>query len=69
VVPLLIGASDATVAVGAALRERGFLVGAVRPPTVAEGRGRLRISVSAAHTPAHIDALVAAIRDVHAPPE
>jgi 8-amino-7-oxononanoate synthase len=69
VVPLLIGASDATVAVGAALRERGFLVGAVRPPTVAEGRGRLRISVSAAHTPAHIDALIAAVRDVHAPPE
>ena len=65
VIPLLTGASDRTVAVGAALRQRGILVGAVRPPTVAEGRGRLRISVSAAHMPAHIDALAVALRDVH----
>jgi 8-amino-7-oxononanoate synthase len=67
VIPLLTGASDRTVEVGAALRKRGLLVGAVRPPTVAEGRGRLRISVSAAHTAAHIDALATALRDVHPP--
>lgn len=67
VVPLLIGASEATVAVGNALRDRGLLVGAVRPPTVAEGRARLRISMSAAHTSAHIDALANAIIDIHPP--
>lgn len=65
VVPLLIGSNEATVAVGQSLRKRGLLVGAVRPPTVPEGRGRLRISVSAAHTDAHIDRLAAALADVH----
>lgn len=61
VVPMLIGDADETLAIGGELRKRGLLVGAVRPPTVAEGSSRLRISVSAAHTDAHVDALVAAI--------
>ena len=65
VVPLLVGANEATVAAGRALRERGLLVGAVRPPTVPEGRARLRISVSAAHTDAHIDTLAAALSEIH----
>lgn len=67
VVPLVIGASEATVALGAVLRARGLLVGAVRPPTVAEGRARLRISLSAAHSNAQIDALVGALLEAHPP--
>lgn len=58
VIPVLIGDTSTTVRTGAALRERGVLVGAVRPPTVPEGTSRLRISVSAAHTREHIDHLV-----------
>jgi 7-keto-8-aminopelargonate synthetase-like enzyme len=61
VVPILIGGTTETVQIGAELRMMGLLVGAVRPPTVAEGTSRLRISVSAAHTHAHIERLVLAL--------
>ena len=53
--------ADETVRVGAALRARGFLVGAVRPPTVPPGTSRLRIAASAAHTDGEADALLEAL--------
>jgi 8-amino-7-oxononanoate synthase len=52
------------VQIGAALSERGFLVGAVRPPTVAPGTSRLRVAVSAAHTPDHLDAFAETLASV-----
>lgn len=61
IVPVVIGESDATMRVGAALRARGILVGAVRPPTVPLGTSRLRITISAAHTDADIDQLLRAL--------
>ena len=56
--PIVVGDAAPTMAVGASLAEQGFLVGAVRPPTVAPGTSRLRITVSAAHTREQIDNLV-----------
>ncbi|HEY4303397.1 MAG TPA: 8-amino-7-oxononanoate synthase [Gemmatimonadaceae bacterium] len=64
IVPIIIGDAATTVAVGLSLLEQGFLVGAVRPPTVAPGTSRLRITVSAAHTHAQIDQLVNALSTV-----
>jgi len=59
--PLLLGDSKRTVAVAANLRTQGLLVGAIRPPTVPEGRARLRVSISATHTEAQIDGLLDAL--------
>jgi len=68
IVPVPIGDSARTVAAGAALAARGFLVGAVRPPTVPTGTARLRVTLSAAHEPDEIDDLLQAIADVAPPP-
>ena len=61
--PLMMGSSEQVMRVDAALRARGFLVGAVRPPTVAEGAARLRITLSAAHSEAMIAQLLDAVAD------
>jgi 8-amino-7-oxononanoate synthase len=61
IVPVLVGGTEQTMRVGAALRDQGFLVGAVRPPTVPPGTSRLRITVSAAHTPEQIDQFLGAL--------
>lgn len=64
IIPVVLGGAEQTANVGRALCQRGFLVGAVRPPTVPMGKSRLRITVSASHTREQISGLVEALRDV-----
>ena len=59
--PILIGSDAQAMALSAALREKGFLITAIRPPTVPEGEARLRVTLSAAHELADVDALLAAL--------
>ena len=59
--PLLIGESAAAVRISEGLRAQGFLVPAMRPPTVPEGTARLRITFSAMHDETHVDRLLAAL--------
>ena len=47
-----------------ALADRGLLVPAIRPPTVAAGTCRLRIALSAAHEPEDVDRLAGALEDL-----
>jgi 8-amino-7-oxononanoate synthase len=61
IVPIVVGAEADTVAAAAALLEAGILVPAIRPPTVAPGTSRLRVTLSAAHTQAQVDALIAGL--------
>lgn len=58
---LVIGDNEMTLKVASRLLEQGYWVPAIRPPTVAAGSARLRISLSAAHTHAHIQGLIQAI--------
>ena len=62
--PLLIGESREAVRASDALRGRGILVPAIRPPTVPRGAARLRISLSADHTREDVEALVSALRAI-----
>lgn len=64
--PLVIGGNQATLALARGLCERGFWVPAIRPPTVPKGQSRLRISLSAAHSEAQVDGLVAALGELAA---
>jgi len=59
--PLIVGGEAAAMRASAALREAGFWVAAIRPPTVPEGTARLRVTLSALHRAADVDALVAAL--------
>jgi 8-amino-7-oxononanoate synthase len=61
ILPVLMGGANRTMAVSQALFEDGILVTGIRPPTVPEGTARLRLSVTAAHTDAHIDRLLDAM--------
>ena len=61
IVPIVLGDDRDAVAASAALEARGFWVPAIRPPTVAEGTARLRVTLSAAHTLGQVRALAAAI--------
>jgi 8-amino-7-oxononanoate synthase len=67
--PLVLGAESAALAASDGLLARGYLVGAIRPPTVAPGTARLRITLTAGHDEAQVDGLLGALDEViaHSP--
>jgi 8-amino-7-oxononanoate synthase len=64
IIPFVIGEERATLDAAAALLDRGVLVPAIRPPTVAPGTSRLRVTLSAAHTDDDVAKLQRALADV-----
>jgi 8-amino-7-oxononanoate synthase len=65
--PWVVGDEEAALNLAAALQNEGFLILAIRYPTVAKGAARLRITVSAAHEEPQIRALGKAIRKLMKP--
>ena len=63
IVPIIVGSAERALALSRRLWDRGFWAPAIRPPTIPEGGARLRVSVTALHTQAQIDALADALRD------
>ena len=61
IVPLIVGEAERALALSTALEADGFLVVAIRPPTVPPGGARLRFSFSAAHAEADVDRLAQAV--------
>lgn len=63
--PIIIGDEEKTLAISNALAKHGILIIAIRPPTVAPGSSRLRITFSAAHTLAQVDNLLSALAQIY----
>jgi len=61
IVPIVVGDGGRALELSARLERRGFLVVAIREPTVPRGTARLRITFSAAHRLEHVDALAEAL--------
>lgn len=61
IVPILVGESRRAVAIAAALREKGYFVTAVRPPTVPKKTARLRFSITRHHRPEELRQAAAAL--------
>ncbi len=64
ILSLILGEPAKAVEASAALREAGFLVKAIRPPTVPQNSSRLRVTLSAAHSEAQVQALAQALERV-----
>ena len=67
ILPLVLGGEAAAVATADRLRERGVFAPAIRYPTVARGRARLRVTLSAAHTEADVELLLEALSELTPP--
>ena len=59
--PIILGSNAAVLAASAQLQAQGLWITAIRAPTVPTGTARLRITLSAAHTDAHLDRLLDAL--------
>jgi 8-amino-7-oxononanoate synthase len=62
--PLVIGSNEDALRVAAALHQQGLWVPAIRPPTVAAGTARLRITLCAAHSHEEVAQLARAINEL-----
>jgi 8-amino-7-oxononanoate synthase len=67
IVSIVVGSAAAALGASDTLRRQGWLVAAIRPPTVPPGTSRLRVTFSAAHTEAQVAALAAAVKPLIAP--
>lgn len=64
--PILIGDSQRAVDLSNSLLKAGFLVSAIRPPTVHQGSARLRVTFSALHELEHVDQLLDVLDQISA---
>jgi len=62
IVPVIVGEESAAMAAGENLLASGFLVPAIRYPTVAKGSARLRVTISSAHTAQDIASLAKVLK-------
>ena len=61
IIPILTGSPTAAIALSERLRQHGYWVPAIRPPSVPAGESLLRLSLTAAHTPEMVEGLLTAL--------
>ncbi|MES1156152.1 MAG: 8-amino-7-oxononanoate synthase [Alphaproteobacteria bacterium] len=64
IVPVILGAPERALAAARSLEDEGFLVVAIRPPTVPEGTARLRFAFTAGHADPDVDRLADTVRSL-----
>ncbi len=67
IIPLVMGEESKALAAAASLRDAGILIPAIRYPTVARGKARLRLTLSAAHAVKDLETLLAALSQLPCP--
>lgn len=65
IIPLMMGTEDKTLRLSQWLAAHNILATAIRPPTVAAGTARIRLALSASHTPAHLSHLIHSLKTWH----
>lgn len=65
IIPLIVGEETKAVELAAKLRDQNIFIPAIRFPTVARGAARLRVTLTAAHTPADVAELLAALKGLN----
>ena len=63
IVPIIVGEADAALAASQMLADEGFLVAAIRPPTVPASTSRLRFTFTAQHPDDQIERLASIVRE------
>jgi 8-amino-7-oxononanoate synthase len=64
IIPVILGESAKALEVSQKLYDSGFLLSAIRPPTVPQGTARLRVSVQANHTLRQLDGLCENLKNI-----
>jgi 7-keto-8-aminopelargonate synthetase-like enzyme len=67
IIPILIGDEGRAMEIAGRLRDQGVYIPAIRYPTVARGQARLRLTLSAAHTPEEVKQMLTALDSVMNP--
>ncbi len=63
---MIVGSNEAALHLAEGLAQRGLWVPAIRPPTVAPGSARLRVTLCAGHSAEHVQTLIDALHDLEA---
>jgi 8-amino-7-oxononanoate synthase len=63
IIPIMVGSNEKTLSLAKHLKSEGFLATAIRPPTVAKGSARIRITLSSAHTDEQINKFLNALQN------
>ena len=66
IIPVLVGAEERSLRLAEVLLENGFLIPAIRYPTVARGSARLRLTLSAVHTSVDVQTLLRTLSTLEA---
>ncbi|MEK7274567.1 MAG: 8-amino-7-oxononanoate synthase [Candidatus Desantisbacteria bacterium] len=64
IIPVLTGSNEDTLQMAGYLYKHGIFAPGIRPPSVPKGKGRIRLSVMAAHTREELDYVVSILADI-----